>query len=94
MILYNNKHFVTRSDHPNDDWVGNADYIIPDHSELAEKILRLYPNFEFVFDDNGQPVDVIETEPEPSPPVISMEQRVSAMEDATAEIIEMLMGGE
>ena len=94
MILYNNTHFASRSDGPNDDWVGNADYVIPDGSELAEKILRLYPNFEFVFDDNGQPVDVIETEPEPSPPVISMEQRVSAMEDATAEIIEMLMGGE
>ena len=38
MILYNNKHFATRSDRPNDDWVGNADYIIPDGSELAEKI--------------------------------------------------------
>lgn len=64
MILYNNKHFATRSDHPNDDWVGNADYVIPDGSELAEKILRLYPNFEIVTDDNGNIVDVTETEPD------------------------------
>ena len=94
MILYKDKQFITNSEHPNDDWIGNADWVIPDGSELSEKIIRLYPNFEFVFDDNGQPVDVIEIEPEPSPPVISMEQRISAMEDATAEIIEMLMGGE
>ena len=59
MILYNNKHFATRSDHPNDDWVGNADYIIPDGSELAEKILRLYPNFEIITDDGGNIVDVV-----------------------------------
>ena len=59
MILYNNKHFATRSDHPNDDWVGNADYVIPDGSELAEKILRLYPNFEIITDDGGNIVDVV-----------------------------------
>ena len=64
MILYNNKHFAARSDRPNDDWVGNADHIIPDGSELAEKILRLYPNFEIVTDDNGNIVDVTETEPD------------------------------
>ena len=59
MILYNNKHFATRSDRPNDDWVGNADYVIPDGSELAEKILRLYPNFEIITDDGGNIVDVV-----------------------------------
>lgn len=59
MILYNNKHFATRSDHPNDDWVGNADYIIPDGSELAEKILLFYPNFEIITDDSGNIVDVV-----------------------------------
>ena len=59
MILYNNKHFAARSDHPNDDWVGNADYIIPDGSELAEKILLFYPNFEIITDDGGNIVDVV-----------------------------------
>lgn len=33
--------------------------------------------------------------PEPAPaPAVTMEQRMSATEDAVAEIIEMLMGGE
>ena len=88
MILYNNKHFATRSDRPNDDWVGNADYVIPDGSELAEKILRLYPNFEFVFDDNGQPVDVTETEPAPIPPAPPTDhERLEALEAAFMEFV-------
>ena len=91
MVLYKNKHFATRSDAPDTDFMGNADWVIPDGSELAEKIIRLYPNFEFVFDDNGQPIDVTETEPEPKPPEITTEQRMTAMENAMEEIINMLM---
>ena len=91
MIIYKNKSFVKSEKYPNTDWIGNADWVIPDDSELAEKIIRLYPNFEFVFDDNGQPVDVTETEPEPKPPEITTEQRMTAMENAMEEIINMLM---
>lgn len=91
MIVYKDKHFITNSDHPEDDWIGNADWIIPDDSELAEKIIRLYPNFEFVLDDDGNISDVVETEPEPKPPEITTEQRMTAMENAMEEIINMLM---
>ena len=91
MVLYKDKRFVTRSDAPDTDFMGNADWVIPDGSELAEKIIRLYPNFEFVFDDNGQPVDVTDTESEPKPPEITTEQRMTAMENAMEEIINMLM---
>ena len=91
MVLYKDKRFVTRSDAPDTDFMGNADWVIPDGSELAEKIIRLYPNFEFVFDENGEPVDVTETEPEPKPPEITTEQRMTAMENAMEEIINMLM---
>lgn len=64
MILYKDKQFITNSEHPNDDWIGNADWVIPDGSELAEKIIRLYPNFEFVFDDDGTKIiDIVATEP-------------------------------
>ena len=94
MVLYADKRFITNSEHPNDDWVGNADWVIPDGSELAEKIKGLYPNFDFVLDDDGNISDVIETDPEPLPPNITTEQRMEAMENAMAEIIEILMGGE
>ena len=86
MILYNNKHFATRSDRPNDDWVGNADYVIPDGSELAEKILRLYPNFEIVTDGSDNLVDVSETEPAPIPPALPTDhERLEALEAAFTE---------
>ena len=90
MILYKDKQFITNSDHPNDDWIGNADWVIPDGSELAQKIIRLYPNFEFVFDDNGQPIDVTETEPEPVPPAPPTNAELAA---AIAELAEVMMGG-
>ena len=63
MILYKDKRFVTRSDAPNTDFMGDADHVIPDNSELAEKIISLYPNFDFVFDDDGNIADVTATDP-------------------------------
>ena len=91
MIVYKNKSFVKSKLFPDTDFAGNADWVISDGSELAEKIIRLYPNFEFVLDDDGQPIDVTETEPEPKLPEITTEQRMTAMENAMEEIINMLM---
>ena len=90
MIIYKDKHFITNSDHPEDDWIGNADWIIPDDSELAEKIKELYPNFEFVFGDNGEPVDATETEPAPVPPAPPTNAELAA---AIAELAEVICGG-
>lgn len=92
MIVYKNKRFYGNSDHPDDDWIGDADFVIPDDSELAQKIKRLYPNFDFVFDDDGNPVDVIETEPEPAPePVPTDHERLEAMEQAFMEFVSEMM---
>ena len=91
MVLYKDKRFVTRSDAPDTDFMGDADFVVPDNSELAEKIVSLYPNFDFVFDDDGNISDVVETEPEPKLPEITTEQRMTAMENAMEEIINMLM---
>lgn len=85
MILYKDKRFVTRSDAPNTDFMGNADWVIPDGSELAKKIIRLYPNFEFVFDDDGQPVDVTETS-EPINEVIS-QKKIELSEECEKTIV-------
>lgn len=65
MILYKNKQFITNSDHPNDDWIGDADYVLDDEKdeELEAKIIGLYPNYDFVFDDDGNISDITETEP-------------------------------
>ena len=93
MIVYSDKRFSANSDHPNDDWIGNADWVIPDGSELAKKIISLYPNFDFVFDDDGNIADVTATEPAEKLPEITLEQRVTATENAVEELISMIMGG-
>ena len=89
MILYKDKNFITNSEHPNDDWVGNADYVIPDGSELAEKIIRAYPYFDFVFDGENL-VDVVKTECPPAPPEPPTNAELAA---AIAELAEVICGG-
>lgn len=95
MIVRKDKSFNKMELYPNTDWLGNADWVLDDNDEkdkaLEEKIIGLYPNFEFVFGDDGQPIDVTETEPEPMPPEITTEQRLTAMENAVEEIINILM---
>ena len=65
MIVYKGKRFISNSEYPDTDWVGDADYILNDNDEkdksLERKIIGLYPNFEFVFDDDGNISDVVET---------------------------------
>ena len=73
MIVYKNKRFMQIGLYPDTDWVGDADYVVPDDSELAEKIKTLYPNFDFVFDDDGNISDVVETS-EPIDKVISQKK--------------------
>ena len=59
MVLYKNKCHVTNSKYPDSDFMRNADWVVPDGSELAEKIKSL-SDFDFVLDDDGNLVDVTE----------------------------------
>lgn len=62
IINKENKDFQTRSDMPNFNWVNNDNYyVIPDNSELANKIMNLYPRFDFILDENNNLIDVVET---------------------------------
>lgn len=92
MIVYKDKKFITNSEYPDTDWVGNADFVIPDGSELAERIKAAYPYFNFVF-DGEKIVDIEETERPPVPPAITQEQRLTAAENAIEEIINLIMEG-
>lgn len=95
MVVFRNKQFVKCEEFPDTDFTGNADWVLDDNdesdAELEAKIISLYPNFEFVLDDDGNISDVTETEPEPKPPEITTEQRMTAMENAVEEIINILM---
>ena len=95
MIVRKDKSFNKMGLYPDTDWIGDADWVLDDNdskdAEIEEKIISLYPNFEFVLDDDGNISDVVETEPEPMPPEITTEQRMTAMENAMEEIINILM---
>ena len=97
MIVYESKFFAKSEKYPDTDWVGDADWVLDDNdpkdAEIEEKIISLYPNFDFVFDDDGNIADVTATEPAEKLPEITLEQRVTATENAVEELISMIMGG-
>ena len=67
MIIFKDKSFFKMDLYPNTDWIGNADWVLDDNdekdAELEAKIISLYPNYDFVFDDDGNISDITETEP-------------------------------
>lgn len=69
MIVRKDKSFNKMDLYPDTDWLGNADWVLndndPEDAELEEKIISLYLNFNFVFDNDGNIADVTETEPVP-----------------------------
>ena len=89
MVVYKNKSFVTNSKYPNSDFMANADWVIPDGSELAEKI-KSYENFDFVLDEAGDLVDVVKTERPPVPPSPPTNAELAA---AIAELAEVICNG-
>ena len=66
MVVFRNKQFAKCEEFPDTDFTGNADWVLNDDdekdAELEAKIIGLYPNFDFVFDDDGNISDVVETE--------------------------------
>ena len=89
MIIYKDKRFISNSEYPDRDWVGDADFVIPDGSELAEKIKAAYPYFELVFDGENI-VDIEETERPPVQPAPPTNAELAA---AIAELAEVICGG-
>lgn len=55
-----NKSFQTRSDMPNTNWLDDNWFVIADNSPLALKAQELFPYFDFILDDNGNLIDIIE----------------------------------
>lgn len=84
MIIYkNNKSYITRSDLPNENWTNDSEvYVVDDNSELAIKITKAHPYYEFIVED-GELVDIDTTErpviittPQPT-----LEERLELAED-------------
>lgn len=97
MVVFRNKQFAKCEEFPDTDFTGNADWVLDDNderdAEFEAKIISLYPNFDFVLGDDGNIADVTATEPAEKLPEITLEQRVTATENAVEELISMIMGG-
>ena len=94
MVVFKNKQFVKCEEFPDTDFTGNADWVLDDNdekdAEIEEKIISLYPNFEFVLDNDGNISDVVETEPAPVSPAPPTNEELAA---AIAELAEVICGG-
>ena len=93
MIIYKNKRFVKCDLFPNSDWIGNADWVLNDEidEELENKIIDLYPNFEFVIGDDGNIAEVTATEPVPVETVPKPPTNAE-LAAAIAELAEVICG--
>lgn len=85
------KSILTRSDIPNGNWTHEACYVVDDESELSQKILKHFPNIEYVI-ENDKIVDVtiLEVPKEETEKEITPIERIEALE---AAILEMALGG-
>lgn len=110
MILYTVnglRVYETRSDMPNSDWTGEAEHVIDEtneqNAELIAKIKRLAPCFDYVTDDSGVLIDVVENDitiperEEPVDPVEELKAENAALKEQLAEhtaIIDALLSRE
>ena len=96
MIVRKDKSFLKCSDYPNTDWLGNADWVLNDNdpadAEIEENIISLYPNFNFILDDDGNITDIVETEPVPVETVPEPPTNAE-LAAAIAELAEVVMNG-
>ena len=98
MVIYKDKRFIKCELFPNTDWIGNAVFILDDNdekdAEIEEKIISMYPNFDFVLnDDDTKIVDVVATEPQPEPEKPPEPPTNAELAAAIAELAEVICGG-
>ena len=88
MIVFKDLHYQTRSDLPDSDWTGEAKYIVPDGSELANKILSCANGFTVIEDNKGNLIDVTPNVVIPPEPPLSELDLVKAQNKALSDRLE------
>lgn len=96
MIVNKDKSYNKNSLYPNTDWIGNADFILNDNdendAEIEEKIISMYPNFNFII-DGTKIIDIVATEPQPEPEKPPEPPTNAELAAAIAELAEVICGG-
>lgn len=56
------KEIQTRYDKQNENWLNDNEnfYLVDDNSNLAQKVIKFYPFFEFVLDEKNVLIDIVE----------------------------------
>ena len=98
MIVRKDKSFNKMGLYPVTDWIGDADWVLNDNdekdAEIEEKIISMYPNFDFILNDDGTKIiDVIATEPQPEPEKPPAPPTNAELAAAIAELAEVICGG-
>lgn len=88
MIIFKNLSYMTRSDMPDSDWTGEAKYIVPDGSELANKILSCVSGFTAIEDERENLIDVTPNEVTPPEPPLSEVELLKAQNKALSDRLE------
>lgn len=60
MIIYKDLRWISNSSYPDTDFQGDADYVVPDNSELAFKMQMYYPHVKLVTDENENLINIVE----------------------------------
>lgn len=96
MIVYkDNKGFEQRSDKPNENWTDNENvYIVPDDSELAEKIKKAYPYYNFITDENNNLIDieVLEKPISESREKLTLDEEIEELKQLVADLASLVLG--
>jgi hypothetical protein len=94
LIVYkDNKGFEQRSDKPNENWTDNENvYIVPDDSELAEKIKKAYPYYNFITDESGDLIDIEVLEKPIAELKPTLEEEVEELKQLVADLASLVLG--
>lgn len=77
------------------EWAEENGYYIINDPEIAEKIKSAFPNFDFIFDENGNIIDIstdnAEDAEKPEPVYINLQQRISELESQNQTIEDAML---
>ena len=63
MVIYKDLRWVSNSEYPDTDFQGDADYVVPDSSEIACKMQMYYPHVKLITDEDDNLINIEEYYP-------------------------------
>lgn len=94
MVVAKNKSGWSPEEHTVE-WAEENGYYIINDTEISEKIKSYFPNFDFIFDENGNIIDVLtgneEDSEKPEPVYVNLQQRIIELEAKNQELTDCIL---